>query len=61
MSLGTGLGRLQGRVFRIGHLGHFNDVSMAGTIGAVQLGLELAGVPVDKGGIDAALSALGTP
>jgi alanine-glyoxylate transaminase / serine-glyoxylate transaminase / serine-pyruvate transaminase len=61
LSLGTGLGKLQGRVFRIGHLGHFNDVSMAGTIAGVQLGLQLAGVPIDAGGINAALSVLGAP
>ncbi|MEU6641527.1 aminotransferase class V-fold PLP-dependent enzyme [Saccharomonospora sp. NPDC046836] len=58
MSLGAGLGRLAGTVFRIGHLGHFNDVSLAGTLAGVQLGLELAGVPVRAGGIDAALRVL---
>jgi alanine-glyoxylate transaminase / serine-glyoxylate transaminase / serine-pyruvate transaminase len=57
MSLGAGLGRLAGRVFRIGHLGHFNDVSLAGTLAGVQMGLELAGVPV-RPGIDAALRVL---
>jgi alanine-glyoxylate transaminase / serine-glyoxylate transaminase / serine-pyruvate transaminase len=61
MSLGTGLGRLAGRVFRIGHLGHLNDVSLAGTLAGVQMGLELAGVPVDPSGITAALSVLGQP
>jgi alanine-glyoxylate transaminase/serine-glyoxylate transaminase/serine-pyruvate transaminase len=60
MSLGTGLGKLAGRVFRIGHLGHLNDVSLAGTLAGVQLGLELAGVPVDQGGINAALRVLGS-
>jgi alanine-glyoxylate transaminase/serine-glyoxylate transaminase/serine-pyruvate transaminase len=59
MSLGAGLGKLAGRVFRIGHLGHFNDVSMAGTIAGVQMGLELAGVPIEAGGITAALRVLG--
>ena len=59
MSLGAGLGRLQGRVFRIGHLGHFNDVSMAGTLAGVHMGLELAGVPIDPSGITAALRVLG--
>ncbi|HEY0449175.1 pyridoxal-phosphate-dependent aminotransferase family protein [Actinophytocola sp.] len=58
MSLGTGLGRLAGRVFRIGHLGHFNDVSLAGTLGGVQMGLELAGVPIDADGVRAALRVL---
>jgi alanine-glyoxylate transaminase / serine-glyoxylate transaminase / serine-pyruvate transaminase len=58
MSLGTGLGRLAGRVFRIGHLGHFNDVSLAGTLAGVQMGLTLAGVPVDPAGMTAALRVL---
>jgi alanine-glyoxylate transaminase/serine-glyoxylate transaminase/serine-pyruvate transaminase len=58
MSLGTGLGRLAGHVFRIGHLGHFNDVSLAGTLSGVQMGLTLAGLPVDPAGITAALRVL---
>jgi alanine-glyoxylate transaminase/serine-glyoxylate transaminase/serine-pyruvate transaminase len=58
MSLGTGLGRLAGSVFRIGHLGHFNDLSLAGTLSGVQLGLELSGVPIDPHGINAALDVL---
>lgn len=58
MSLGTGLGRLAGRVFRIGHLGHFNDLTLAGTLAGVQMGLELAGVPVDPAGLGAALEHL---
>ncbi len=58
MSLGTGLGKLQGRVFRIGHLGHFNDLMLAGTLCGVELGLALTGVPIDRGGIDAALEHL---
>jgi alanine-glyoxylate transaminase/serine-glyoxylate transaminase/serine-pyruvate transaminase len=61
MSLGTGLGRLAGRVFRIGHLGHFNDVSLAGTLAGVHMGLTLAGVPVDPNGLDAALRVLEAP
>lgn len=60
MSLGTGLGKLAGRVFRIGHLGHLNDVSLAGTLAGVQMGLDLAGVPIDQGGINAALRVLGS-
>jgi len=59
MSLGTGLGKLRGRVFRIGHLGHFNDLMLAGTLCGVELGLALAGVPISRGGIDAALEHLG--
>jgi alanine-glyoxylate transaminase/serine-glyoxylate transaminase/serine-pyruvate transaminase len=58
MSLGTGLGRLAGRVFRIGHLGHFNDLTLAGTLSGVQMGLVAAGVPVQRGGVDAALAYL---
>ncbi|GAA1321371.1 pyridoxal-phosphate-dependent aminotransferase family protein [Pseudonocardia xinjiangensis] len=58
MSLGTGLGRLAGTVFRIGHLGHFNDLTLAGTLGGVQMGLQLAGVPIKPGGVDAALEHL---
>ncbi|MFI7288758.1 pyridoxal-phosphate-dependent aminotransferase family protein [Streptomyces anulatus] len=60
MSLGAGLGRLAGRVFRIGHLGHFNDLTLAGTLAGVQMGLDLAGSPVDPAGLDAALKVLRT-
>lgn len=58
LSLGTGLGKLAGRVFRIGHLGDLNDLSLAGTLAGVQLGLTAAGVPIEKGGLDAALDFL---
>ena len=58
MSLGTGLGRLAGKVFRIGHLGDFNDLALAGTLAGVEMGLELAGVPHKKGGVLAALGHL---
>ena len=58
MSLGTGLGRVKGRVFRIGHLGDFNDLSLIGTLGGVEMGLALAGVPHQSGGVAAALSCL---
>jgi alanine-glyoxylate transaminase / serine-glyoxylate transaminase / serine-pyruvate transaminase len=58
MSLGAGLGKLAGKVFRIGHLGHFDDVSLVGVLGGVQLGLQLAGVPVKSGGVEAALEHL---
>jgi alanine-glyoxylate transaminase/serine-glyoxylate transaminase/serine-pyruvate transaminase len=57
MSLGAGLGRLAGRVFRIGHLGHFNDLMLAGTLCGVEMGLQLAGVPA-AGGVDAAMQRL---
>ena len=58
MSLGTGLGRLTGRVFRIGHLGAFNELMLAGTLSGVEMGLELADVPHKKGGVSAALEFL---
>jgi alanine-glyoxylate transaminase/serine-glyoxylate transaminase/serine-pyruvate transaminase len=58
MSLGTGLGRFAGRVFRIGHLGHFNDLMLAGTLGGVEMGLSGAGVPIREGGVRAALAYL---
>ncbi len=58
MSLGTGLGKLQGRVFRIGHLGDFNDLTLAGTLAGVEMGLQLAGIPCRSGGVTAALDYL---
>ena len=58
MSLGTGLAKLQGKVFRIGHLGDFNDLSLAGTLAGVEMGLALAGVPHRKGGVLAAMEYL---
>ncbi|MEU5688364.1 serine--glyoxylate aminotransferase [Streptomyces venezuelae] len=58
MSLGAGLGRLAGRIFRIGHLGHLNDLTLAGTLAGVQMGLQLADVRIDPGGLTAALDVL---
>ncbi len=58
MSLGNGLGRLAGRVFRIGHLGAFNDLMLVGTLGGVEMGLRLAGVPHRGGGVAAAMGCL---
>ncbi len=58
MSLGTGLGRWAGKVFRIGHLGHFNDLMLAGTLSGVEMGLTLAGIPHRPGGVQAALDQL---
>jgi len=58
MSLGMGLGKLQGKVFRIGHLGHFNDLMLAGTLSGVEMGLRLAGVPLKGSGVQAALEVL---
>jgi alanine-glyoxylate transaminase/serine-glyoxylate transaminase/serine-pyruvate transaminase len=58
MSLGTGLARLKGRVFRIGHLGHFNDLMLMGTLAGVEMGFEVAGVPYREGGVRAAMDVL---
>ena len=55
MSLGTGLGKLKGKVFRIGHLGDFNELMLAGTLCGVEMGLAAAGVPFQPGGVQAAL------
>src|SRR6187401_2932057 len=58
MSLGTGLGKLAGKVFRIGHLGDFNDLMLAGTLAGCEMGLELAGAPIKREGVQAALQYL---
>jgi alanine-glyoxylate transaminase/serine-glyoxylate transaminase/serine-pyruvate transaminase len=58
MSLGTGLAKLQGWVFRIGHLGDFNDLSLVGTLGGVEMGLQAAGIPHQPGGVQAAMDYL---
>ena len=58
MSLGTGLSKLSGWVFRIGHLGDFNDLTLLGTLGGVEMALEAAGVPHKKGGTQAAIDYL---
>jgi alanine-glyoxylate transaminase/serine-glyoxylate transaminase/serine-pyruvate transaminase len=58
MSLGAGLGKVKGTVFRIGHLGDFNDLMLAGTLGGVEMGLAAAGVPFTRGGVTAALDYL---
>ena len=58
MALGVGLGILAGKVFRIGHLGDFNDLSLLGTLGGVEMGLALAGVPHQSGGVGTALACL---
>ena len=61
MSLGAGLGRLAGRAFRIGHLGDLNDLTLAGALCGVEMGLAAAGVPITCGGVTAALACLGSP
>jgi alanine-glyoxylate transaminase/serine-glyoxylate transaminase/serine-pyruvate transaminase len=58
MSLGQGLGKLAGKIFRIGHLGYFNDLMLCGTLAGVEMGLELAAVPHRKGGAQAAMDYL---
>lgn len=61
MSLGAGLGKLAGKIFRIGHLGDFNDLTLAGTLAGVEMGLQIAGVPHEKGGLQAAMDYLADP
>lgn len=58
MSIGGGLSKLAGKVFRIGHLGSFNDLMLAGTLSGIEMGLSLAGLPHKKGGVTAALQSL---
>jgi len=58
MSLGNGLGQLNDRVFRIGHLGDFGDLQLVGTLGGVEMGLRAAGIPHKEGGVQAALGYL---
>jgi alanine-glyoxylate transaminase/serine-glyoxylate transaminase/serine-pyruvate transaminase len=61
LSLGQGLGKLSGKVFRIGHLGYFNELMLCGTLSGVEMGLKLAQVPCRAGGVQAALDYLGEP
>ena len=58
MSLGTGLGKLAGKIFRIGHLGDINDLTLAGTLAGCEMGLALAGAPIRREGVSAALEFL---
>ena len=58
MSLGMGLSKMKGKIFRIGHLGDFNDLTLMGTLAGVEMGLVLANVPHQKGGVDAAMQYL---
>jgi len=58
MSLGAGLSKMKGKIFRIGHLGHFNDLMLMGTLAGVEMGLHLAGVPHRAGGAQAAMEVL---
>jgi len=61
MSLGSGLGKIADKVFRIGHLGDFNDLTLMGTLAGVEMGLGLAGVPHRRGGVAAAMEVLTQP
>ena len=61
MSLGQGLGRLKGEMFRVGHLGDFNDLSLMGTLSGVEMGLKAFGVPLAGSGVQAALDLLAMP
>ncbi len=58
MSLGTGLNKLAGKAFRIGHLGYTNELTVLGALAGVEMGLELAGIPHQKGGVGAAMAYL---
>ena len=58
MSLGNGLGKVAGKVFRIGHLGDFNELMLAGTLSGIEMGLKIAGIPSQAGGVTAALQYL---
>ena len=58
MSLGTGLGKVKSKIFRIGHLGDFNELMLVGTLGGVEMGLGIAGIPHNKGGVSAAMNFL---
>jgi len=58
MSLGTGLNKIKGKVFRIGHIGHFNDLMLMGTLSGIEMGLDLAKVPHRGGGVLAAMEVL---
>jgi alanine-glyoxylate transaminase/serine-glyoxylate transaminase/serine-pyruvate transaminase len=58
MSLGSGLSKVAGKVFRIGHLGDLNEPMVLGSIASVEMALDLAGVPHGKGGVQAAMDYL---
>jgi alanine-glyoxylate transaminase/serine-glyoxylate transaminase/serine-pyruvate transaminase len=58
ISLGTGLGKMKGKVFRIGHLGDFNDLMLVGSLGGVEMALRVAGIPHRDGGVQAAMDVL---
>ena len=61
MSLGSGLGKVAGKVFRIGHLGECNELTLLGALSGVEMGLAAAGVPHRAGGVEAAIKSLEDP
>ncbi|HJZ76599.1 MAG TPA: aminotransferase class V-fold PLP-dependent enzyme [Vicinamibacterales bacterium] len=61
ISIGTGLGRLKGRIFRIGHIGDFNDLMLAATLSGVEMALAAASVPFTRRGVSVALEFLARP
>ncbi len=58
LSLGSGLGKLADKVFRIGHIGDFNDPMVLGTLGGIEMGLKATGIPYQRGGLEAAVNEL---
>lgn len=58
LSLGSGLGKLKSKVFRIGHLGDFNELMLMATLSGVEMGMELTKIPFQKGGVQAAMKYL---
>ena len=58
MSLGAGLGKIKGKVFRVGHIGHFNDLMLMGALSGVEMAFDLAKVPHRSGGVLAAMNVL---
>ena len=61
LSLGQGLGKVRGKMFRIGHLGDCNDLSLMAALAGCEMGLQLAGVSLDGSGLDAAMDVLREP
>ena len=61
VALGRGLGALQGRIFRIGHMGDLNEPMLLGALAAIELALADAGIPHMRGGIEAAMDSLRAP
>jgi alanine-glyoxylate transaminase/serine-glyoxylate transaminase/serine-pyruvate transaminase len=58
VSLGGGLGKLSGKIFRIGHLGDLNEPMLLGALAAIEMGMRIDHVPHGRGGVEAAMSFL---